>query len=505
MKNINKGKIKSYQSLACILLLIVSMLPLLYIGRYNVLSADDYSMCKEMHHVIAEGGGIGDIISYAFSYVAKSYQTWIGCYSVSFLDVFNPGVFGEQFTFLTPVLMLGSILLFLYVTICCLIGFFYERDEKGSCRKERILIWAVLSFLMIETMPSPAEAFYWYAGAIAYTTLHYLMFVFIALQIWSAKLAKRKTKVIYAVFVSLLALILGGSQYTTGLLAVIGTVFLFAAVNKRGKWQQAVPGIFLLVGFGVSMLAPGNGMRQTGTGGMAPVRAILYSFVQALRYGKEWIRPLAVLAVLFLLPAMYGLVKKSKGKYRYPLPGVVWFFSFCIFAAGFAPSLYGVGNVDSGRIQNQLQSMFYILLFADIFYGIGWLIRKTEEGKREVYRDIRTVISVLGKYAEALQGICLVLMLLVFVGTSDKNTFSSLSALRSLANGEAKTYYTEAQERLVDYKNPDVTVVEAETFSVKPHVLYFTDIVEEGEPNYWINENIAAYYGKEKVILRKLQ
>lgn len=487
------------------LLLLGSVLPLLYIGRYNVLAADDYSMCKEMHQVIAEGGGIGDIVSYAFSYVAKSYQTWIGCYSVSFLDVFNPGVFGERFTFLTPVLMLGSILLFLYVTIRCLIGFFYERDGKGSCRKERILIWEVLSFLMIETMPSPSEAFFWYAGAIAYTTLHYLLFVFTALQIWSGKLAKTGNKAAYAIGASLLALIVGGSQYTTGLLAVIGTVFLFVVVNRKIKWQQIIPGIFLMIGFGISMCSPGNSMRQAGTGGMAPVRAILYSFVQALRYGKEWIRPLAVLAVLFLLPVMYGLVEKSKGKYRYPLPGVVWFFSFCIFAAGFAPSLYGVGNVDSGRIQNQLQSMFYILLFADIFYGIGWLIRKTEEGKREVYRDIRTVISIIGKYAKALQGICLVLMLLVFVGTSDKNTFSSLSALRSLANGEAKTYYAEAQERLADYTNPDVSVVEVKPFSAKPHVLYFTDVVEEGEPNYWINENIAAYYGKEKVILQKTQ
>ena len=115
------------------------------------------------------------------------------------------------------------------------------------------------------------------------------------------------------------------------------------------------------------------------------------------------------------------------------------------------------------------------------------------------------MISIIGKYEKALQGICLVLMLLVFVGTSDKNTFSSLSALRSLANGEAKTYYAEAQERLADYTNPDVSVVEVKPFSAKPHVLYFTDVVEEGEPNYWINENIAAYYGKEKVILQKTQ
>ena len=493
---------KNKQSLACLLLLGVSLLPLLYIGRYNVMSADDFSMCKEMHRVVTEGGGIGSIFSYALSYVAKSYQTWIGCYAVSFLDVFNPGVFGEQFTRITPVVMVGSILAALYVTIRCTVSCFYGKDAH---RKECLEIGAVRSFLVRQKMPSPSEAFFWYAGAIAYTTLHYLLFVFTALQIWSGKLTKTGHKAAYAIGASLLALIVGGSQYTTGLLAVIGTVFLFVVVNRKIKWQQIIPGVFLMIGFGISMCSPGNSMRQSGTTGMAPVKAILLSFVQALHYAKEWVTPLFLLVVLFLLPVMGKVIRESKKKYRYAYPLIVWFFSFCLFAAGFAPSLYGVGNVDSGRIKNQLQSLFYLLAFFDIFYGLGWLARKTGEGEKEVYRDMHTVISVLGKYTAVLQGIFFVLVLLVFAGTSDKNTFSSVSALRSLANGEAKTYYAEAQERLTDYKNPDVTVVEAEPFSVKPHVLYFTDIVEEGEPNYWINENIAAYYGKEKVILRKSQ
>ena len=495
-------KLKNKHSLACLLLLGISLLPLLYIGRYNVMAADDFSMCKEMHHVVTEGGGIGGVFAYALSYVVKSYQTWIGCYSVSFLDVFNPGVFGEQFTWITPVIMAGSILAALYVTIRCIISCFYGKDVH---RKECLEIWALLSFLVIQTVPSPSEAFFWYAGAIAYTTLHYLLFVFTALQIWSGKLTRTGHKAAYAIGVSLLALIVGGSQYTSGLLAVIGTAFLFVVVNRKVKWQQIIPGIFLMIGFGISMCSPGNSMRQSGTTGMAPVKAILLSFVQAVQYTKEWMTPFFVVIVLFLLPVMGKVVRESKKKYRYAYPLIVWFLSFCLFAAGFAPSLYGVGNVDSGRIKNQLQSLFYLLMFFDIFYGLGWLIRKTEEGKREVYRDIRTVISIIGKYAKALQGICMVLTLLVFVGTSDKNTFSSLSALRSLANGEAKTYYAEAQERLADYTNPDVSVVEVKPFSVKPHVLYFTDVVEEGEPNYWINENIAAYYGKEKVILQKTQ
>ena len=502
MKTRMETKLKNKQSLACLLLLGISLLPLLYIGRYNVMSADDFSMCKEMHRVVTDGGGIGSIFSYALSYVAKSYQTWIGCYAVSFLDVFNPGVFGEQFTWITPVIMVGSILAALYVTIRCIVSYFYGKDAH---RKECLEIWALLAFLVIQTMPSPSEAFFWYAGAIAYTTLHYLLFVFNTLQIWSGKLTKTGHKAAYAIGASLLALIVGGSQYTTGLLAVIGTVFLFVVVNRKIKWQQIIPGVFLMIGFGISMCSPGNSMRQSGTTGMAPVKAILLSFVQALHYAKEWATPLFLLVVLFLLPVMGKVIRKSKKKYRYAYPLIVWFFSFCLFAAGFAPSLYGVGNVDSGRIKNQLLSLFYLLIFFDIFYGLGWLARKTGEGEKEVYRDMHTVISVLGKYTAALQAIFFVLVLLVFAGTSDKNTFSSVSALRSLANGEAKTYYVEAQERLTDYKNPDVTVVEVAPFSVKPHVLYFTDIVEEGEPNYWINENIAAYYGKKRVILRKSQ
>ena len=48
---------------AAITLLIVSLVPLLYIGRYNVLSADDYSMCKGMHRIFENGAGLKELFS----------------------------------------------------------------------------------------------------------------------------------------------------------------------------------------------------------------------------------------------------------------------------------------------------------------------------------------------------------------------------------------------------------------------------------------------------------
>ena len=59
----------------------------------------------------------------------------------------------------------------------------------------------------------------------------------------------------------------------------------------------------------------------------------------------------------------------------------------------------------------------------------------------------------------------------------------------------------EAQERLEIYYDDDIRVAEVKGFSVKPHVLFFNDIQAEDSSDYWINENVAGYYGKEKVIL----
>lgn len=481
-----------------ILFLLASMIPLLYIGRYNVLAADDFSMCKEMYHIVANGGSLHDMFSYAGVYAAKSYQNWIGCYSVSLLDVWNPGVFGEQNTWITPVLMLAAVLCSTYFFIRCVISHYFGKGYQ----KNILILWAAFSFLVIETIASPVEAFYWYAGAVAYTFLHFLSLVFIGLQIWSCDLKKTGGKIGYTIGTSLLAIILGGSQYTTALLSVIIMLFFIVIQNKKVKVHQIIPIFLLILGFMCSMFSPGNMVRQSETGGMSPVIAILCSFTEAAGHVKAWTTPLFWGILFFMIPFLWKMIKENKKDYDYKYPAVVWFFSFCIFAAGFTPSLYGVGNVDSGRIQNQLQLSFYVFAFVDIIYGLGWLNRKIQSSKNEVFLDMGTVVCILEKYGIFFKILFAAIVIFIFVGTGDKNTFSSMSALRSVANGEARTYYEEAGERLAVYQDDAVAVAEVSPFTVQPHVLYFTDIVKEGDSNYWINENVAEYYGKEKVVLK---
>lgn len=483
---------------AAITLLIVSLVPLLYIGRYNVLSADDYSMCKGMHRIFENGAGLKELFSYAWEYAGNLYQGWRGYYIANFIEVFNPGAFNEHCTWITPVLMLSVITGTLYVFIRCVISTFFG---KGYL-KEVFFIWVLFTFMNIQTMPSPAEGFYWFAGAVSYTCLHYISLMYIGLMVWGNNLHDLKTKIIYALMVSLLAFIAGGSQYTTGLFCVVLFAFFVVIVNKKIGWHQWIPGCILCVGFCASLLAPGNMARRGTTNGMSAPSAIMHSFIEALRFGKGAVSPLFIVVLLTLLPCIWKIVVENRKKIAFKHPIIFLFFSYCIFSSAFTPSLYGVGNIDAGRIKNQINIIFYLIFYADVFYGLGWMAAKLAGEEKELYRDIRTVISIIGKYTKTLQWVCMILIMVVFVGTADKNTFSTISAVRSLTKGEAQTYYMEAEERLQDYKNPAISTVEAAPFSVKPHVLYFTDIVEKNDPNYWINENIADFYGKKEVILK---
>lgn len=497
MKEMKKNSENALLIIA-IILLASSLVPLLYIGKYNVLSADDYSMCKGMHKIFEDGAGIKQLLSYAWQYAVNLYQGWRGYYIANYIEVFNPGAFNEHWIWITPLLMITTIVSSLYVFARCVLSTFFGKEYS----REVLFIWALFTFMNIQTMPSPAEGFYWFAGAISYTCLHYISIMFIGLMIWGKNIENMKQKIIYTFFVSILAFIAGGSQYTTELFCVVLFCFLVVIVNRKVGWHRLIPGGILCIGFCISLLAPGNMARRGTTNGMSAFSAIMHSFTDALRFGKTAISPLFIVVLLTLLPCIWKLVVENQKKLTFRHPLIFIFFSYCVFAATFTPSLYGVGNIDAGRIKNQINIVFYLIFYVDVFYGLGWFAQKILQEKRESYQDIKDILSILGKYRKNIQVLGMLLIVLVFIGTSDKNTFSSVSALRSLVKGEAQTYYMEAEKRLKDYNDVTKMIVEVEPFSVKPHVLYFTDVVEKDDANYWINENVAEFYGKEEIILK---
>ena len=95
----------------------------------------------------------------------------------------------------------------------------------------------------------------------------------------------------------------------------------------------------------------------------------------------------------------------------------------------------------------------------------------------------------------------LLLVLILWVMTGDKNTYTGVSALRSLVNGDAGTYYTEAMERYAVYVDESVRDVVLEPFSAKPALFSFEDLTDDS--GYWLNLAVADYYHKDSVRLRE--
>ncbi|MCH5275277.1 MAG: hypothetical protein J1E65_05515 [Lachnospiraceae bacterium] len=480
-----------------LILLGMSLLSLLIIGRYNVMAADDYAMGKHVQHIWESITSIPQVLHYAVTHALVSYKTWQGCFTVNFWDSLNPGFWTEQLTWLTPILMLGMVLLSTYWFVKATLKKYYDIGKR-----ELLFLWGVIVFLLLETLPSPVEALYWYAGAIAYTFLHYSMLLLFVFLLGSERLIKGRNKVMVGIVIALYAFLIGGCQYGTVLQCLLWYVVYLLVERKRLSWHKLLPFFMLFAGFGINLMSPGNRTRQSETMGLPPIKAIISSFMNSFHYIRIWFSPLLIVCLLAALPVIWQIVKNKRAKdFTYPLPLLISAGSYCLFAAAFTPSLYGVGNVDAGRLQNQIQSIFYAMLWMNAFYWTGWMQNRVQKAGTEFWQDCSAVKNILKKYLWAYRWLTFAGILLVIVGTADKNTFSSMSALRSLLNGEAQAYYEQAQERLVLYQDESVSIVEIEPFRVKPRVLFFTDIVEEGNANYWINENIAEYYDKEKILL----
>ena len=78
---------------------------------------------------------------------------------------------------------------------------------------------------------------------------------------------------------------------------------------------------------------------------------------------------------------------------------------------------------------------------------------------------------------------------------------ASVSAVYSLANGEAAQYDDEAWERYFLYTDPLKEEVVVSEFSVKPEILFHSDITEN--PKNWKNRCVKKFFGKKSVRVKK--
>lgn len=514
---------------------LASMVPLLYLSRYAVPGCDDYTYGVKTHGAWIATHSVREVLRAAAETTVDYWHHWQGTYSSIFLMTLSPGIGQERWYFLTTFLMAGmlggSIWALLYTVlkkyVCAAEGRQEVKREKkkrtpGEGSGYRIGICViVLVFLSLQTMVAASDGLYWYNGALHYVFMESVLFFQMAALLTWRKARKGGARAGWLLLSCFLAFLLGGANLISGLQSCILTALLLlysllmigcgnvgtagkrgilralcARAQKAGAQEKRQLWVLLplsvnLIGFGFNVLAPGNTIRETTAEGMGAAKAVVMSFYWAAVFVTEWMTPMVLAGFALLCPVIRKLVKKSETKFFHPAAALV--LSYCVFAAMFTPTLFATSSEGPDRCKNVMRIALYLLVFFNLVNVLGWFSQNREE----------SLIVRLAKEVEKsgflwmLAGV--VWMGAIFVLAADKNTYTSISAMRSIANGEAAQFYEENAARIALYNDesmPDVTISRLEA---KPYLLFKEDVGNEGSPDYWINISIVDYYQKNSV------
>lgn len=538
-----------------------SMAPMWYLARYIVPGCDDYTYGVKTHAAWIASHSVWEVLKAAAQTTVEYWHQWQGTYSSIFLMTLSPGIGDEKWYFLTTFIMTGmlglSVLSLVWVVLkkyVCEAGHLAGglsgkraafAQESGSGYRIGICV-IVLLFLSFQTMVAPADGLYWYNGALHYVFMESVLFFQTAVLLSCRKAGTQKARIGWLLLSCFLAFVLGGANLLTGLQSCILTALLLlysllmiglskrrtdgsspaetakrsgkqmtgareGGLKKSSFWQQACrraqetcdiekkqlwviwPLLVNLVGFGFNVLAPGNTIRETTAEGMGAVKAIVMSFYWAAVFVTEWITPIVIAGFVILCPVIWKLVKKSEARFFHPAAAIL--LSYCVFAAMFTPTLFATSSEGPDRCKNVMRVALYLLVFFNLVNSFGYFA-----GKKEESLLVRLAKEVDQKYLLWL--VCGILWMgAIFVLPADKNTYTSISAVRSIVNGEAAQYYAENAERLALYNDesmPDVTIT---YLTAKPYLLFKADVGNEGSQDYWINISIVDYYKKNSLTI----
>ncbi len=499
------GKYEKICGVALFLLLCVTLVPVMYLGRYNHPTGDDYYYGAETRRVWEETGNIAAVLGEAGRGAAEQYVSWQGTYSAMFLMYLPPNLWGEGgYGLVTAVMLLlyaAAVFYFLHPILCKWLG--------GS-----VLLWlgtaSAFVLLTIQTVPFQGESFFWYNGSMYYTGFFSVSLLFFGMLI-RYLIRPRKYR---AVTLAVLAVFLAGGNYVSLLpsLLILATVTIYL-VWKRSAKAPCVGAVtaLMLAGLIVSMVAPGNRVRESGLWEMSAGRAVLQSLLQGGRYVDAWMGKWWLMTAAVLTPLFWNTYQRVSLSFRYPV--LVSGYLFGVFCSMSCPLYYAQGTSGPARALAVIYYAFMLFSLAGYYYLLGAFFRGTrswrkngEDVREEILREAGGPAGQQGPcgrggfcmktgggiFAAVL--LCLGLMQLV----SGKVTeCTSVKALRLLWNGEAAAYQEEYLERMELLRNPELSDVMFTPYEHQPDMLYVGDF--PGDPLDPTAVRVAEYFHKDSV------
>lgn len=464
--------------LFCIFLLL--LFPILFVSKWNVPSADDYSYGINVHNTVINGGSFFDVIRSAAKTAKDTYYNWQGTASAVFLFALMPASFGEQYYIIVPWLMVFSLVAGVFILLTQLCSLLKINKTYGWMLSIVILIGST------QFQPSQVQSFYWYNGSVFYTFYFGISLVFYALLV---EMGFGKRSVIKQILICVLSVFIALGNYITALTtAIILATFLgIFIILKNKNWRRYIfPILFYSAAFYISITAPGNSVRQSGVkNSYDALNSISHSFEYAFEQIKTWNRLPIISLYLLVCPVGYTIADETK--YDYKLPWLVSLYSFCLFSAMNCPTYYAFANPGPQRAENIRYFAMIIIFIGNICYWIGWLKRKIKRFESIRISGINIVYLL-----------CIILIFAYGCTKIPSYRITSYSVTQAYYLGWVGQYKHVYNQRLETLKNPEIQdAVLREYPHNKPFVLYFNDISED--PNDWKNIAMSNFYNKNSV------
>lgn len=194
-------------------ILILSLIPILMVGKYNVPAADDYLMLKEpLKQFVAENGNPLSAIRIIWEKVSAGYTSWQGTFSYYILNAV------ASLIGLTPengYSAVNSIMLIVFLIGVFSLCYSILRLNLKMRMEAVVALFVLVSITVIELLPSPVEAFFWFNGSSLYTGIFAIAMGSIAYFLFLTSDHCKCFVSIHILCLSLMLIFVGGGNYPT--------------------------------------------------------------------------------------------------------------------------------------------------------------------------------------------------------------------------------------------------------------------------------------------------
>lgn len=481
----------------CVAALLVSLMPLYALSFYNHACYDDFGYTIRTHAVWLETGSLLETVREAVENTIDTRRTWEGNYSSTFLNAIQPALFGEDLYWLTSVILITFFLFSLW--------FFLRQVLVRELHADSTAFWmsfSAVALVMMQLVPELSEAFFWYAGGMAYTFLWSAMLLRIGLWLCFDRAQKSAARAVLYILLLGMTFVVGGAKFSTLLFASLadGLMLVRAFRTKRPRrWAELLSTAVLLVCFALCAASPGNLVRaETLHSTVSAPAAVLQAFYFGIALMGSWFSlPLLVVWAM----VAWQLSEALRGSpYRFNHPVWTTILSVCLFCAQLAPTLFTGNYLGDGRTLNSYFYTFVLMGCVLALYWLGWGFRRMEG--RPSFPAIGT--AKRDGLRIAVFAVAVVLVVIGFVcyhpdGSESygPQNLASGSALQSLLSGEAAEYDAAMDERDEALNDPDQTEPVLRPVETIPDA--FMGDALNGEDREYVLNLYAEYYGKENV------